>query len=56
MLAGFLTMRPAGTMKAVSAATAPGAFAADYADSIAWRKRRGLSADEVEKAGLETLR
>jgi hypothetical protein len=56
MLAAFLTMRPAGAMKAVTAAGAAAEFCRDYAESIAWRKRRGLRAEEVEKAGMETLR
>jgi hypothetical protein len=56
LLAAFLTMRSGGTMKAVSTATVAEAFAVVYAESAAWRKRHGLSAEEVEKAGMECVR
>jgi hypothetical protein len=55
LLAGFLAARSAGAMEPVSASAVPEAFAGAYSESIAWRKRHGLSADEVERAGTETL-
>jgi len=42
-------------MEPVSASAVPEAFAVAYSESIAWRKRHGLSAEEVERAGTETL-
>jgi hypothetical protein len=51
LLVRFLATRPSGAMKPVLPAVAPEAFARAYAESAAWRKRRGLSAEEVERVG-----
>ncbi len=53
LLQKFLAARPAGSAKAVTAATAADDFMRSYAESVAWRKRQGISADEVERVGLE---
>jgi hypothetical protein len=53
LLTRFLAARPSGELRPVTAAGAPGAFAAAYAESVAWRKARGLSAEEVERVGTE---
>jgi hypothetical protein len=53
LLKRFLAARPSGPMKPVSLQAAPEAFAAAYAESIAWRKQHGISADEVSRVGVE---
>lgn len=53
LLSRFLSARPAGEMTPVTAEGAAEAFAAAYAESIAWRKGRGISADEVDRVGME---
>lgn len=56
LLARFLAARPAGAMKPVSAAAAPDAFVRAYAESAAWRKQHGVSADEVDRVGMGSAR
>ena len=51
--ARFLRERTAGAMKCFTPAEVPRVFADAYAESIAWRKRRGISAVEVQKVGME---
>ncbi len=53
LLTRFLSDRPAGEMKPVTAEDAAAAFAASYAESIAWRKGHGISGEEVERVGME---
>ncbi len=40
-------------MKSFAAAEVPRMFADAYAESIAWRKQRGISGDEVAKVGMD---
>jgi hypothetical protein len=47
--------RPAGQMKQISAAEFARVFEEAYAESTAWRKGKGLSADEVRRAGGERI-
>ena len=51
--ARFLRERPARAMKSFAAAEVPRMFADAYAESIAWRKQRGISGDEVAKVGMD---
>ncbi len=53
LLTRFLSARPAGEMKPVTAEGVAEAFVASYAESVAWRKGHGISADEVERVGME---
>jgi hypothetical protein len=47
--------RPAGALRQITAAEFPGVFQQAYADSMAWRKGKGLSAEEVRRSGLERV-
>ena len=49
----LLRDRPAKPLRTVRAEEIPGVFAQAYAQETAWRKGRGLSADEVRRAALE---
>jgi hypothetical protein len=49
----FLRERPAGTMKSYSALEVPGIFIDAYAEAMAWRKQRGITAAEVQRVGTE---
>ena len=51
--ARFLQERPAGAMKSFTAVEVPRMFADAYAESIAWRKQRGISGAEVAKVGMD---
>ena len=51
----LLRERPAGAMRQITALEFPGVFCQAYADSMAWRKNKGLSADEVRRSGLEKI-
>jgi hypothetical protein len=51
--ARFLRERPAGALKSFSAAEVPSMFADAYAEAMAWRKQRGITAAEVQRVGLE---
>ena len=51
----LLRERPAGAMRQISALEFPGVFCQAYADSMAWRKNKGLSAEEVRRSGLERI-
>lgn len=53
LLDRFRTARAAEAAKPVAAAAVPEFFAEAYAESIAWRKSRGISEEEVRKVGLE---
>jgi len=56
MLAMRLTReRPAGELRAVTAAEFPRVFEQAYEESMAWRKGKGLSAAEVRGSGLERV-
>ena len=50
-----LKQRPAGEMKRITVAEVVRVFEQAYAESMAWRKGRGLSAGEVKRAGLEKI-
>ena len=47
--------RPAGHMRQITAAELPRVFEQAYADSMAWRKNKGLSAEEVRRSGSERI-
>ncbi len=49
----FLSSRTPGQMKQVTADQIAGIFADAYADAIAWRKGRSISAEEVQRIGVE---
>ncbi len=53
LLKRFLAARSSGPMKPVSLQGVPEAFAAAYTESVAWRKQRGISAEEVERTGTK---
>jgi hypothetical protein len=53
LLDRFRTARPAKEAKPVASSAVPEFFTEAYAESIAWRKGHGISADEVQKVGLE---
>ena len=47
--------RPPGDKRQITAAEFPGVFQQAYADSMAWRKGKGVSAGEVRRSGLERI-
>src|SRR6266446_6072474 len=49
----FLRERRQGPMISFTAEDVPQMFADAYAEAIAWRKQRGLSGEEVQRAGME---
>ncbi|MGH7471206.1 MAG: hypothetical protein ACRENP_24925 [Longimicrobiales bacterium] len=49
------TERPAGALKAVAASDFARLFEQVYEESTAWRKNKGLSAEEVKGSGLERI-
>jgi len=52
----FARERPAGELVEVPAAAVADFFARAYEDEMAWRKGRGISADEVRRTGMESYR
>jgi hypothetical protein len=50
-----LKQRPAGQLKRVTTADVVQVFEQAYAESMTWRKGKGLSAAEVKRAGLEKI-
>ncbi len=51
----LLKERPAGAMRQISAGEFPGVFQQAYADSMAWRKNKGITAEEVKRTGVERI-
>lgn len=56
LLKRLLAARPSGPIKPVSIQGAPEEFVAAYAESVAWRKQHGISAEEVARVGTEPPR
>lgn len=56
LLARFMSERPRGTPRRIEAAEAAQYFADAYAESMAWRKNRGVTATEVRGAAHEGMR
>jgi hypothetical protein len=53
--ARLLNERPAGELQSIPASAIAHHFAQAYAESTAWRKQRGISAQEVRGAALERV-
>jgi hypothetical protein len=51
----LMTERPAGTFKSVSGAEFARVFEQAYEESTAWRKNKGLTAEEVKGSGVERM-
>lgn len=54
--ARFVREPPAQAARPFAAAEVPAMFADSYAESIAWRKKQGISGKEVERVGMEEFK